>query len=247
MRTVRTVCGLLALAVAFALGVLAGRGSVTATDAPTDTPALSAETGSPQDAVLLAVPPLGQHPDYPTGCEVVCAAMALQFAGKGATVDELIDSHLPTSRDWYWYGGRFYGPDPNEVFCGDPRSEQSYGCVAPLIEKMLLSYLGDNRQVINATGLSLSTLCTRYIDIGVPVLVWATVGMNPLTDGRSWILPDGSDFTWPTGEHCLLLIGYDGENYYFNDPTDGKRVAYVRITAEQRYEEMGRQALAVMS
>lgn len=33
-----------------------------------------------------------------------------------------------------------------------------------------------------------------------------------------WLLADGTDFAWKCNEHCLLLVGYDDENYWFNDP-----------------------------
>ena len=33
-----------------------------------------------------------------------------------------------------------------------------------------------------------------------------------------WLLADGTDFAWKCHEHCLLLVGYDEENYWFNDP-----------------------------
>ena len=33
-----------------------------------------------------------------------------------------------------------------------------------------------------------------------------------------WLLADGTDFAWKCHEHCLLLVGYDDEHYWFNDP-----------------------------
>lgn len=240
MRGLRIACGLLALTAAFTVGVVAGR----CIDKSRETSALAAPDQL-AEATVLDVPPLCQHPAFPTGCEVVTATMALRYAGETVTTDKLVDNHLAASRDWYWYNGQFFGPDPAAHFCGDPRSRQSYGCFAPVIRDMLVSFLEDPDRVVDATGLSLPALCDRYLDAGVPVLVWATIGMKPLEKGRSWILPDGGDFVWPAGEHCLLLIGYDGENYYFNDPTEGKQVAYLREVAEQRYAEMGRQALVV--
>ena len=32
------------------------------------------------------------------------------------------------------------------------------------------------------------------------------------------LLADGTDFAWKCNEHCLLLVGYDEKNYWFNDP-----------------------------
>ena len=100
--------------------------------------------------------------------------------------------------------------------------------------------------MINATGLTLPAFCLRYVDEGIPVMVWATSRMEPPEEGRRWLLPDGTAFTWPAGEHCLLLVGYDSENYYFNDPAEGTQTVYPKEIAESRYEALGRQALAVI-
>ena len=194
---------------------------------------------------MLSVEPLCQYPAYPTGCEIVSAAMALSYAGESVSIDTLIDEHLSTSRDWYWYDGVFYGPDPAVTFCGDPRSKASYGCFAPVIRSALLSVLGDENHVIDATGQSLAALCREYIDSGTPIILWATIAMCPVEEGRSWQLPDGRQFCWPAGEHCLLLVGYDEVVYYFNDPTTGKLTAYSRAATEQAYDALGRQALVI--
>ena len=196
---------------------------------------------------LLSVPVLSQYPDYPTGCEVVTATMALHYMGEPVSVDTLIDRHLSTSTGWYRWKGVYYGPDPSEYFLGNPRSTASYGCYAPVIRNMLISYLGDEARVTDATGLSLSALCERYIDCGVPVILWATMNMSPIKPGASWVLPDGSTFTWPGREHCLLLVGYDEDAYYFNDPREGKCLSYPKATVQKRYAEMGNQALVINS
>ena len=48
-------------------------------------------------------------------------------------------------------------------------------------------------------------------------------------------------------QHCLLLVGWDEEFYYFNDPNQDVGVTgYEKAVAEQRYLEMGSQALAVL-
>ena len=33
-----------------------------------------------------------------------------------------------------------------------------------------------------------------------------------------WRLPNGEWFDWKLNEHCLLLVGYDDDHYWFNDP-----------------------------
>ena len=45
-------------------------------------------------------------------------------------------------------------------------------------------------------------------------------------------------------QHCILLVGYDEKQYYFNDPwmNAGCR-GYDRKLVEQRYREMGMQVV----
>ncbi|MBQ8684172.1 MAG: C39 family peptidase [Clostridia bacterium] len=240
------LCLLLALVTAFSLGTLTGRSTAAKPDTPSATETSSSTQSAvlSNDLVLLDVTPLCQYPDYPTGCEVITAVMALRYVGEVVTADELIDSCLPKNDAWYRRNGQLHGPDPRLCFAGDPRSRASYGCFAPVIETMLATYFGHPDRVLNTTHTSLDELCA-YIDYGVPVLVWATMAMRPVTWKNSWWLPDNTLFTWPGNEHCLLLVGYDTENYYFNDPIEGTQVAYPKRTVEQRYADMGRQSLVI--
>lgn len=195
--------------------------------------------------VFIDAPILHQFPEYPTSCESVAAVMALHHAGESTSVANFIDNHLSCSQDFYWWEGKFYGPSPYEYFLGDPRSENSYGCMMPVIKKALISYFGSDKRVIDTTGQSFDALCKTYIDEGIPVIVWASIGMVKITDGPSWTLTDGTKYTWPSNEHCLLLVGYDANKYYFNDSYTGKTVGYAKSVTEKRYEQLGKQSLAI--
>ncbi|MBQ0111311.1 MAG: C39 family peptidase, partial [Oscillospiraceae bacterium] len=118
----------------------------------------------------------------------------------------------------------------------------SYGCMASVIEKACEKA---GATVKNTTGTSLADLCSDYIDKKRPVLVWATVNMSEKQNGNVWYLADGTRFVWPKHEHCLLLVGYDDQNYYFNDPMEGATVKYEKSVVEQRYAELGKQSLSV--
>lgn len=196
------------------------------------------------ESVLLAVPPLSQYPNYPTGCESVTAVMALNHVGIAIGVEEFVTHHLPCNDNFYEVSGRLYGPDPYEVFVGDPRRTNSYGCMAPVIEQTLRSCVGEGR-VVNTTGETLSSLCHNYVDKDVPVILWATMEMRPVGSGQMWFLPDGRQFTWPSGEHCLLLVGYNEREYLFNDPRHGAVVAYDKNSVEVAYASLGKQSLVI--
>lgn len=200
--------------------------------------------GSLKDKVL-SVPIIAQFPDYPTGCESVCAVMALRYYGETIDVGTFIQEHLPMSNHFPYIDGVKYGPDPNKYFIGHPSTESSYGCMAPVIEQALVSYFGSDERIKNTTGTPLSTLCTQYIDNGEPVLVWATIGMIETGKGPSWKLEDGSTFYWPLNEHCMILIGYDESRYYFADPYRGMVKSYARWLCESRYKDLGMQSIAI--
>lgn len=195
--------------------------------------------------LIRNVPTIHQFPQFPTGCESVATVMALNYFGNPITVEQFVDEFLPTSRNFYMENGRHYGPSPYEYFIGNPKSSASYGCMAPVIETALRACVDDSYTVSNLTNTSLEELCDQYIDNDIPVILWATIRMLETNPISSWYLSDGTRFTWPGNEHCMLLVGYDDTQYYFNDPYTGKLVAYDKTLTKDRFAELGRQAVAV--
>lgn len=202
-------------------------------------------TPTPEKRVWLSgVPFISQVEKYPTGCESVSAVMACQYAGIPITPDSFIDKYLPKASFTY-KNGNLVGYHPNDVFMGNPYTNNGFGCYAPCIETAINKFIPDSCTMVNTTGKSLSSLCSTYIDKGVPVVMWATMYMVEPGKGATWILKDtGKTFQWVSHEHCLVLTGYDSEYYYFNDPLDGQ-VKYEKKLVENRYQQMGSQSLVV--
>lgn len=197
----------------------------------------------------LDVPFLSQLPEFPTGCESVSAVMALQYLGIEMTPGEFVDGYLPLGdaphRD---ETGTLVGCDPAEAFPGDPRSESGWGCFAPVLLSALEEAAQDRYEARDLTGESLETLCTQYLESGVPVLVWVTIGMAPASQGDTWLLEDsGQPFTWTEPLHCAVLVGRDDTSYYLNDPLAEKNTAYPREAVEAAYKSMGSQAIALLA
>ena len=118
-----------------------------------------------------------------------------------------------------------YGPDPNKLFCGSPYDEESYGIYARGLQKALAKAAGDHYEFLDETGTSTETLLKKYIDQDMPVVFWACINMRKEIPGPEWKLLDtGERFCWTSNEHCMLLVGYDEEKYYFNDPYDNNGV-----------------------
>lgn len=202
-------------------------------------------TPTPEKRVWLSeVPFISQVGTYPTGCESVSAVMACQYAGISITPNTFIDNYLPRASFTY-KNGKLVGYHPNDVFMGNPYTNNGFGCYAPCIEKAINKFLPDSCTMVNTTGKSLSSLCRTYIDKGIPVVMWATMYMMEPGKGSIWVLKDtGKTFQWISHEHCLVLTGYDSQYYYFNDPLDGQ-VKYKKNLVETRYQQMGSQSLVV--
>lgn len=221
--------------------------SIPETVTPDSSKASNNESAVPSTKKMRieGVPIIAQMPNYPTGCESVTAVMALQFAGEKITVDTFIDQYLEKSSEFYNVGGVHYGPNPYEVFIGNPRSSSAFGCMAPVIEKALVKYYSSDQFIENTTGRGMDELCRDYIDQGIPVMVWTSIKMIEPYYTSQWNLSNGEKYRWLANEHCMLLTGYDDDNYYYNDPYTGKEVSYSKSLSEKRYETFGKQSIVI--
>lgn len=193
---------------------------------------------------FIKVPNICQYPSLPTGCETVAATMVLQYYKSNITPEEFANNWLEYNQS-FWSDGKIdYGPDPNEVFAGNPFSESSYGCYATPIVKAINN---NSKEFVaeKISAASLTELCKEYIDKNKPLLIWATMGMKQPKKGRSWILENGNTFTWIAGEHCLVLVGYNRDYYFLNDPQFGITKAYPKNIVEKRFKELGSQAVYI--
>lgn len=186
---------------------------------------------------IIQAPFISQLGKYPTGCESVTTVMALNHIGIDVSVDKFIDSYLTKT------GVPF---DPSISFGGNPRSTSGYGCYAPVIKKALdkaLSGKSYEAKVLN--NVSLKTLCSQYIDKGIPVILWATMYMKTPYISSTWTY-NGKTINWIAPEHCLLLVGYDSNHYIFNDPlTSQPQTYYSKSSVETAYKGLNYQAIVL--
>lgn len=197
--------------------------------------------------VCIKAPYIDQSGAYPTGCESVSAVMLLQFLGIDVTVDEFIEKYLE-KKGFEERDGELFGPDPRKYFCGSPYDEDSFGCYAPVIAEAMERALGGTYTVRDETGTDTAELLRQYIDKGMPVIYWACINMREPVAGPQWKLSDtGEVFTWISNEHCMLLVGYDEEGYYFNDPYDNNGlIRYSKEVVEDRHRAQHMQAVGVL-
>ena len=199
-------------------------------------------------ATIINAPYINQRKLYPTGCESVSTVMALNYLGINMTVDYFIDNYLdmgtlPHSDE----NGTMIGCNPWKAFPGSPYSEYGYGCFAPVIVNALNKFIDNDEFEIQALyGKSIDELYHTYIDNDIPVILWATIDMKPPRLGVSWIDEDtGQSIDWIIPLHCVLLVGYDNNFYYFNDPMQSKRCKYKKNAVEIAYGGMHRQAVVI--
>lgn len=200
---------------------------------------------------LINVPFIDQRQKYPTGCESVATVMTLRYFGMPITVENFIDNYLPKgTAPFKDETDQRFGDDPRKVFLGSPYSKYGWGCYAPVIVTATNKCIDHKKlEVKNITGTSFDTLCHTYIDKDIPVIVWATTDMQPLKpwkESHTWtILGTSETFTWKSPMHCLVLVGYDDNSYYFNDSQRGKDFRYPKSDVLTAYKALGMQAVVI--
>jgi len=174
------------------------------------------ETAIPPEYMIEGVPAGKQERNL--NCEFQSAADLARFYGQPISWEEIFlrVGHDPNG-------------DPNAGFVGDSFEDppgslypNGYGVYAqPLAEG--LRELGLNAQAFIHRD---ADWLKREISSGRPVIVWATYGMAPgqmegwhTRDGKAWIKA-------VRNEHTYMVVGYDGEGVYVNDPFDGQQYHY---------------------
>ena len=218
------------------------------TEAPTEPETLPP---APAEAMVEDVPFYSQRGLLPTGCELVSAKMVLEYySGEEIPIDTVIEHTTCAYPEWK--DGKDCAPHPEHAFIGSPYDETSYGCFAPVIVEMMNELLPEGYEAVDMTGADLEEMAETFIPEGTPIIMWATIAMLNEYPWRSWYLLDEEGnatddlYNWMALEHCLVLIGYDEDNYYFNDPYRyGTPTVYKKSIVNERYTTMGRYCIVV--
>ncbi|MEE0264667.1 MAG: C39 family peptidase [Acutalibacteraceae bacterium] len=210
---------------------------------------------APKSHKIDDVPMLSQGSTYPSGCESVSSTMLLNYYGFKMDTDTFIHDYLPMADLTYNKKGKMTAPDTHSVFIGSPYSKTALGCFPPVIKNAMNAYLIDeDYTAVDITGSSMKSLINNYIANDQPVLIWATMWMQEPVATYEWEVKgaksdspykDGDTCKWLANEHCMVLIGYDEDYYYLNDPLNYSTTSYSRSTFEKRYEQMGKCALVL--
>lgn len=195
---------------------------------------------------ISGVPYLNQFQlGLPTGCEAVSATMLLKYYDYRVSVNDVVNA-TPNGAGKEIINGVWYGANPFEYFVGHPsknRKQGSYGCFAKPLTKAMQSVAGS--RVKNISGCSSDKLFD-HLDNGKPVVVWCIKNAADVKDGVRWYYPDGSGhFDELYGEHCAVLIGYDSQYVYLNDPSAGKNVVQPKAKFISNWKKLYSQAIVI--
>lgn len=209
--------------------------SAAATPPATDAADGTAAAANTQE---IALEPICQYPELPTGCEVTSLAMVLNFYRVGCDKCDIADNYLTK--------GEVGTVDFHYAFEGDPRDESSFGCYANVIvetARRVITAHGAALTVSDLTGTPLDGL-RSYLDRGIPLIVWGTQDCREGHYSVTWNV-DGKDLTWFTPEHCMVLVGMDDSAVRVADPIYGNIISYERSVFESCYDSLFQQAVAI--
>lgn len=191
---------------------------------------------------LIDAPIIGQMPQLYNGCEVTSLAMLLQYAGINVdkmTLAKQVKKDITSiafgeNRSIVQWG------DPEEGFVGDITGRKiGYGVYTKPIVSLMEQYLSG--RVRDLTGDTRETL-EKYINIERPVIVWVTVDFGS-PKFITW-MKNGMKIKASFDEHAVLLVGYDEDNYYINNPyNDVKNQKIDKDAFTDVWEAMGSMAV----
>lgn len=192
---------------------------------------------------LLDAPIISQLPELQNGCEIVSLTMLFQYYGIAKdklTLAEEMKKDLTPRKETN--GKIEYWGNPNTGFVGDVTGKtKGYGIYNEPLLELLSQYIPNG---VNLTGSSFDDI-ERSVSEGRPVVVWTTVSfVKPREDQwMTWDSPEGH-VRATFQEHAVLLVGYDKDHVYVNDPLSGKKqLKLEKSTFLPSWEALGKQAI----
>ena len=250
---VLSVLAVLIIALSIIAACISPANSRPAEPEPTE-PAVQENT-IPESYMINSVKAIAMD-DLKAGCETYACTMLLNSLGFDLDAHTIADSYLNCQYVYLTEDGLDgEGPDMYSAFAGTAYA--GWGVYAPSMAKSMNEYLKDQKSNLKAYALEnveLDDLVEQYVSKGVPVMIWATTYMQEPYVYHTWTVnyvdenaktKIGDKFSWYMHEHCLVLAGYDKENYYFGDSTAGTISCCKKDLVKKRYEQMFKQAIVV--
>ncbi|MGX6442124.1 C39 family peptidase [Neobacillus sp. K501] len=175
-----------------------------------------------KDSAMLDVILIRQNPELKYGCEVTSLAMVLNYAGANTNKMELYQlikkDQDPISRAAN--GDIISWGNPADGFVGDMTGRQAGYAVfdGPMIELINQKLPG---RAINLTNQPFERVL-EHVSAGYPVVVWTTGDYRLPDRWESWSHGQQLIKT-PLDLHAVVLVGYDANFVYLNDPLSGRK------------------------
>ncbi len=179
-----------------------------------------------------------QNPELPTGCEITALTQTMNYYGFDVDKVFMCDTFMPVDINGYY--------TMDDVYLGDPRATNGFGCNAPVIEKAAndyFDYIGSDWYALDLTGITMDDVLYQ-VEQGRPVIVWSTMEQRETHATFQFILGCGEEFWFNGYQHCLTVYGYDRSRGVIMaaDPLAGN-MEYEEARFGRIYEEMGSQAV----
>jgi uncharacterized protein YvpB len=210
----------------------------------TASPPASAQVAVTQAAsAMVDAPVIRQYPELPSGCEITSLSMMLQYYGikknKMELLPELKRDPTPLKRNSD--GSIAFWGNPNTGFVGEiSGATKGFGIYHGALFDLQKKYIPT---AVDLTRQPFEKLEQQLRD-GIPSVVWTTINYQVPENWVIWDTPIGPIQT-TFMEHAVLLVGFDDQHVYVNDPISGKgKVKIDKAQFLESWEAMGRQALS---
>lgn len=175
-----------------------------------------------KDSQMLDVVLIAQNPELRYGCEVTSLAMILNYAG---VKTDKMDLYLAIQKDLDPIkrapnGDILSWGNPGDGFVGDMTGKQAGYAVfdKPMIDLINQKLPG---RAVNLTNQPFEQIL-EHVSAGYPVVVWTT-GDYRLPDRWEAWAHGHQVIKTPLDLHAVVLVGYDSQFVYLNDPLSVKK------------------------
>lgn len=170
---------------------------------------------------LIDVPLIKQNPELKYGCEVTSLAMVLNYAGvnvnKMSLYKKVKKDPDPLIRS---NGNIIKWGNPAIGFVGDMTGKSAgYAVFDQPIFDLVNQFLPG--RAVNLTNKSFEEVLD-HVSKGYPVVVWTTGDYRLPDRWESWTHGNQIIKT-PLDLHAVVLVGYDNNGVYINDPLSGQK------------------------
>lgn len=178
-----------------------------------------------------------QNPELPHGCESVSLTMVLNHYGFNLSKTDIADKYL------------IYGDNYVINFEGNPYGDKGGAVYAPGLTICANNFLKEKKSELKATDVSggeFSELIKKYINNGIPVIIYETIGYIDVEYRTTFREYNGKEYHSVRRQHCVVLSGYDEKEdaVIIYDPISGV-VKIDRKIAEKIYNDFYRMAVVV--